>query len=74
MDAEIFFNFLFKNGYTRPFAWKNINKQTEYYEVSFCCEKCKTKAIHRISIEVFDAKHTIRKDAIYSFCEKHNLL
>lgn len=70
MDAEAFFEYLFANGYVQRFAWKNINRQTTKYRVSFDCVIAPV-SYHTIEVNVIGGKHTIKNSAAARFFRMH---
>lgn len=66
MDEESFFEYLFANGYAARFAWKNINKQTSKYFVSFDCAT-PPKSYCTVEVTVKDGRHTIKNSAAARF-------
>ncbi|MBQ7538615.1 MAG: hypothetical protein IJJ71_12235 [Treponema sp.] len=73
IEADIIFDRLFASGYVNRFQWKNINKDTTKYQVSFHCEKCRLNALHCFEIYVVDGKHYLRKTELKIFLALHGI-
>lgn len=73
IEADVVFEKLFKSGYVNRFQWKNINKDTVKYQVSFYCEKCDLNALHCFEIYVIDGKHYIRNTELRIFLSLHGI-
>ncbi|MBR1713503.1 MAG: hypothetical protein IJ717_00965 [Treponema sp.] len=73
IDAEIVFNALFAGGFVHRFQWRNLNQETEKYQVSFFCEKCKLNALHCFEIYVVNGQHFIRRTELNIFLELHGI-
>ncbi len=73
IEADIVFEKLFEKGYVSRFQWKNINKATSKYQVSFYCEKCDLTALHCFEIYVKDGVHYIRRTELQIFLALHGI-
>lgn len=73
MKAEAVFDALFKGGYVAPFEWRNLNKQTSYYPVSFFCQKCKLNVLHTFQVTVKDGEHLINDNSVRLFAKLHGI-
>lgn len=73
VNADDFMESLFNGGYVNRYVWKNINKQTTRYNISFICQKCKLNSYHSFKIIVINDKHYIDMSAIKYFCKIHGI-
>lgn len=73
VSADKIFTAIFEGGYVKPFVWKDINKQTAKYTVSFICDKCKLNAFHIFEVVVREGEHYISAQAVAIFCKKHGV-
>lgn len=74
MEADKFFEALFNGKHTARFEWKNLNKQTLYYNVPFSFEHDDTTSMFTIEVTVKDGVHYVRDNAVKLFALKSGIV
>lgn len=73
IGAEFLFEWLFKNGYSEKFVWKNLNRKTSKYTAAFFCKNCRLTNLHIFEITVHDNIHYVSKLSLNIFCKIHGI-